>query len=94
MNPGKNFHFIFMILLILLAGVYACDKSGPMEGAGAPELTQNEPTVSALMDSMGIQPLSDPVTPPDFTLNSIEGEEVSLSQYRGKVVMLGFWATW
>jgi peroxiredoxin len=46
------------------------------------------------MDSMGIQPLSDPVTPPDFTLNSIEGEEVSLSQYRGKVVMLGFWATW
>lgn len=31
---------------------------------------------------------------PDFSLKDIEGRDVSLSQYRGKVVLLEFWATW
>jgi peroxiredoxin len=30
----------------------------------------------------------------DFTLTSMEGEEVRLSDYRGKVILLNFWATW
>ena len=31
---------------------------------------------------------------PDFTLPDLEGREVSLSDYRGKVVFLNIWATW
>ncbi|TFB13180.1 redoxin domain-containing protein [Candidatus Marinimicrobia bacterium MT.SAG.4] len=31
---------------------------------------------------------------PDFTLTSINGEEITLSDYRGKVVVINFWATW
>ncbi|MFO7982245.1 MAG: TlpA disulfide reductase family protein [Desulfuromonadales bacterium] len=31
---------------------------------------------------------------PDFTLTDMHGENVSLSDYRGKVVFLNFWATW
>ena len=31
---------------------------------------------------------------PDFTLTSIKGEEITLSDYRGKVVVINFWATW
>jgi peroxiredoxin len=31
---------------------------------------------------------------PDFTLKSLTGEEVSLSQQRGKYVLINFWATW
>ena len=31
---------------------------------------------------------------PDFTLRDINGSEVSLSSYRGKVVLVNFWATW
>jgi len=30
----------------------------------------------------------------DFTLFNLEGEEVSLSDYEGKLVVLNFWATW
>ncbi len=30
----------------------------------------------------------------DFTLTTLEGEEVSLSDYKGKPVFLNFWATW
>ncbi len=31
---------------------------------------------------------------PDFTLNDTQGHSVSLSGYKGKVVLLDFWATW
>ncbi|HEY65307.1 MAG TPA: TlpA family protein disulfide reductase [Caldilineae bacterium] len=31
---------------------------------------------------------------PDFTLNNLDGDPVSLSDYQGQVVILNFWATW
>ncbi len=31
---------------------------------------------------------------PDFTLSSLDGSTVHLSDYRGKAVLLNFWATW
>lgn len=31
---------------------------------------------------------------PDFTLNDTQGRPVTLSGYKGKVVLLDFWATW
>ena len=31
---------------------------------------------------------------PDFTLTDTQGHEVTLSGYKGKVVLLDFWATW
>ena len=31
---------------------------------------------------------------PDFTLTDIEGNEVSLSDFKGKVIIIDFWATW
>ncbi|UCH11517.1 MAG: TlpA family protein disulfide reductase [Fidelibacterota bacterium] len=31
---------------------------------------------------------------PDFTLRTLEGERITLSDLRGQVVLLNFWATW
>jgi cytochrome c biogenesis protein CcmG/thiol:disulfide interchange protein DsbE len=31
---------------------------------------------------------------PNFVLRDVEGKEVALSEFRGKVVLLEFWATW
>jgi thiol-disulfide isomerase/thioredoxin len=31
---------------------------------------------------------------PDFSLNTINGEKISLGDYKGKVVIVDFWATW
>src|SRR6266571_6387898 len=31
---------------------------------------------------------------PEFRLKDLQGQDVSLNQYRGKVVLVNFWATW
>lgn len=33
-------------------------------------------------------------TAPDFTLQNMQGEKVTLSDLRGQVVLVNFWATW
>jgi cytochrome c biogenesis protein CcmG, thiol:disulfide interchange protein DsbE len=38
--------------------------------------------------------VSQPRPAPDFTLKQLSGEPLTLSDYRGKVVLLDFWATW
>jgi len=35
-----------------------------------------------------------PSLAPDFTLKTLDGKELTLSQLKGKVVLLDFWATW
>jgi len=41
-----------------------------------------------------MSPLSPPLPAPDFSLPDMDGASHALSDYRGKVVMLNFWATW
>lgn len=31
---------------------------------------------------------------PDFTLSDMDGNEVSLSDFKGNIVIINFWATW
>jgi len=38
--------------------------------------------------------LTTPIEAPDFQLKDMDGEQYSLESYRGKVVILNFWATW
>jgi cytochrome c biogenesis protein CcmG/thiol:disulfide interchange protein DsbE len=47
------------------------------------------PAVKTQMKSSGDHPLA-----PAFSLTDITGKPLKLSDYRGKVVMLDFWATW
>jgi thiol-disulfide isomerase/thioredoxin len=34
------------------------------------------------------------VSAPDFTLKTLDGQEITLSKLKGKVILLDFWATW
>jgi thiol-disulfide isomerase/thioredoxin len=46
------------------------------------------------MDSLSIVRFNKKVKAINFTLKDINGEEVKLMDYRGKIVFLNFWATW
>ena len=46
-----------------------------------------------LFDAMGMAKVPAKAAP-NFTLSTVDGQQVSLEQYRGKVVFLNFWATW
>ena len=51
-------------------------------------------SIPELMDALDIYRVEDPWEAPDFDLDSLSGQRGSLSQYRGKYVLLTFWTTW
>lgn len=48
-----------------------------------------QPTISA-----PLQPVSERKPAPEFALKDASGKTVTLKKYRGKVILLDFWATW
>ena len=44
--------------------------------------------------SVGLVVKAPPLPAPEFALENLEGEIVRLSDYRGEVVLITFWATW
>lgn len=46
------------------------------------------------LSAAGQQATSQPSPAPDFKLKDINGQSVRLGDYRGKVILLNFWATW
>ena len=51
----------------------------------------NEAVLVALAAALKLQP-EQPA--PEFTLDNLDGQSVSLSQFKGQVVLLDFWASW
>ncbi|MDR1142707.1 MAG: TlpA family protein disulfide reductase [Spirochaetaceae bacterium] len=56
---------------------------------------QNHPKdIAGAFRSAGIPVLEKPVDPKAFSLALLNGGRAELSAYKGKVVLLNFWATW
>ena len=55
--------------------------------------TARADTVEDLLFDLQLVPL-DGQTPPPFALERLDGKRVALSDLRGQVVLLYFWATW
>jgi peroxiredoxin len=51
-------------------------------------------TSGACADPHGLTPYPNPERPADFSLQDTNGRAHALSDYRGKVIIVNFWATW
>lgn len=54
----------------------------------------NRTTRVASLPASNISQPNKPAASPDFTLKDLDDRDVSLSKFRGKVVLVNFWATW
>jgi peroxiredoxin len=72
--------------------------SGPADGLAPRRVpTGRERTqagLAPLFAALGMHRSAEPAAAPDFTLPDLEGRPVQLREFRGKLVLLNFWATW
>lgn len=98
-----------LVGIVLLAGVgialFLIRSGGDAEGGrptleGAPTVSGAAPTAFATEDpdiELGALDDNPPIIgqqAPDFALRNLDGEIVRLSDLRGSVVFINFWATW
>jgi len=77
---------VFAPALLLLA------SCAPASKPAAPAV--NPQALAEQIQKAGIDVPNRDLASQDFTLESLAGDRVSLSSYKGKVVLLSFWATW
>lgn len=102
---NKRLIGIVFILLISATIIFIKDTSKE----SSTEVAMNQPKVASetshepvdvtepqetSIESVEVVELAVDKPAPDFTLYSLEGDEVALSDYKGKTVLINFWATW
>ncbi|NOZ64560.1 MAG: TlpA family protein disulfide reductase [Caldiserica bacterium] len=82
------------ILLLWMYSYLKTEKSEVSRGEFSYPGRAAPPSVEKFMRAMTMQKPENEMEAPDFTLLNLEGKKVSLKDYRGKVVLLNFMATW
>jgi peroxiredoxin len=85
MDMKKRAILLSMIMgmtLFIVPLLQAKDQSSP------------SPVISSPCDTFGIQRFEEKKIAPPFTLKSLGGNPIALSDFKGKPVLLVFWATW
>ncbi|WP_226682905.1 redoxin domain-containing protein [Sutcliffiella horikoshii] len=89
---NKNLLSIAIILLavaIIFVNVWEKPASEGISNADSVDITKDES-----IPGVDLGEVQEGNEAPDFTLTTLDGSELKLSDYRGKKVILNFWATW
>ena len=101
MQKKTSFLVLVLVLAALIGGAYVL-YGRLSAGAGADNLSVQTPPPAQTpgetgtpQDSAAPEETEPPkVEAPDFTVENADGEEVKLSDYVGKPIVLNFWASW
>lgn len=78
-----------LVLIALLLTLGACSQESPSNGNENTSQSKEANSVASKAEEQ-----SEASNVVDFTYKDLEGNDVSLSDYRGKWVVVNFWATW
>ncbi len=81
---------LFAVIVVCLGLLVYLTVSAPPQHLGVPPLPETPSGKQPSMD--GGEQDSEDIKAPDFTLQSLEGESYSLSELRGKAVLISFWS--
>lgn len=85
LESKKNRSRLYTVLFFVIFGVFFIVNNSGNE----PEKGPYPPNYVPGQNNAAVKEIA-----PNFSLNSIEGEKISLADYKGKIVLVDFWATW
>lgn len=68
----------FGLLIAVLAGAVSADQ----------------PALAALLKTLDLRGYTSRTAPPQFSGSTLDARQLSMTEYRGTVIVLNFWATW
>ena len=54
----------------------------------------DEPALAALLKTLDLRGYTSRTAPPQFSGSTLDDRQLSMTEYRGTVIVLNFWATW
>ena len=94
-STGARLRWLAPLVLACAALIAAaCGDGGPEPSASATATATATPAKAATIGLLDDLPLEIDQRAPDFFLRTLNGRSVRLSDYRGKTVVLNFWASW
>jgi len=82
-QQNKEYKMKRVFILLIIFGTGAIFSAGAIANAG-----------EDLMEAASVIKFKEGTPAPTFTIEDIAGRSVKLEGFRGKVVLLNFWATW
>ncbi len=83
-QPKKNWFYLNIAIALTLIGLGV----GSLFWLGQQSAGRSSSASSQFVQQPGHSPA------PDFSLASLAGDEISLSDYKGQVILVNLWATW